>query len=190
MRCPKRQQDGSDGMSLLEMVVAMLMLVMFTGVVVAVLGITARFSGEVQGDVTKSNGVLIDHQEIQIALDSLVEVLSQPGLSKARLEGNVPGKVRIAYASTADPDQACAPAGSNPLAYWGLSGPVLDFPSSYRICLWQTGLAESSMESLASPDWPNNNAKPGIYVLQALPERADAATLPTRRVFCRPRPFC
>ena len=31
--------------------------------------------------------------------------------------------------------------------------------------------------SLASPDWPNNKAKPGIYVLQALPERADAATL-------------
>ena len=190
MRCPKRQQDRSDGMSLLEMVVAMLMLVMFTGVVVAVLEITARFSDEVQGDVTKSNGVLIDHQEIQIALDSLVEVLSQPGLSKARLEGNVPGKKRIAHTSAADPDQACAPAGSYPLAFWGVSGPVLDFPSSYRICLWQTRLAESSMESLASPDWPNNNAKPGIYVLQALPERADAATLPTRRVFCRPRPFC
>ena len=190
MRCSKRQQDGSDGMSLLEMVVAMLMLVMFTGVVVTVLEITARFAGEVQGDVTTSNGVLIDHQEIQTAFDSLVDVLSQPGLSQVRLEGNVPGKVQIAYPSTADPDQACAPAGSNPLAFWGLSGPVLDFPSSYRICLWQTGLAEASMESLVSPDWPSNNAKPGIYVLQALPERADAATLPTRRVFCRPRPFC
>ena len=190
MRCLKSQHDGSYGMSLLETVVAMLMLVMFTGVVVAVLEITARFSGEVQGDVNKSNGVLIDHQEIQIALDLLVDVLSQPGLSKVRLEGNVPGKVRIAYTSTSDPDQTCAPAGSNPLAFWGLTGPVLDFPSSYRICLWQTGLAESSMESLASSDWPKNNAKPGIYILQALPERVDAATLPTRRVFCRPRPYC
>lgn len=190
MRCLNQQHDGNDGMSLLEMVIAMLMLVMFTGVVVAVLEITARFSGEVQGDITHSNGVLIDHQEIQIALDLMAHVLSQPGLSKARLEGNVPGKVRIAYAATADPEQACAPAGSNPLAFWGVSGPALDFPSSYRICLWQTGLSEASMESLASPDWPNNNAKPGIYVLQALPERTNAATLPTRRVFCRPRPFC
>ena len=190
MQYLNRHKDGNDGMSLLEMVVAMMMLVMFTGVVVAVLEITARFSGEFQGDITKSNGVLIDHQEIQIAFDSLVDVLSQPGLSKARLEGNVPGKVRIAYAFTSDPAQSCAPAGSNPLAFWGLSGPELHFPSSYRICLWQTGLAESSMDSLVSSDWPNNSAKPGIYVLQALPERADAATLPTRRVFCRPRPFC
>ena len=176
-------------MSLLEMVVAMLMLVMFTGVVVAVLEITARFSGEVQGDVNNSNGVLIDHQEIQIALDSLVDVLSQPGLSKVRLEGNVPGKVRIAHA----PLLILIKLVLQLDRIRSLSGGVRSgsgFPSSYRICLWQTGLAESSMESLASPDWPNNNAKPGIYVLQALPERADAATLPTRRVFCRPRPFC
>ena len=190
MRFLQRHQEASSGMSLLEMVVAMLALVMFTGVVVAVLEVTARFSSEVQGDVSKSNGLLIDHQEIQISFDSLVDVLSQSGLSKARLEGNVPGAVRIAYASTSDPDQSCVPAGANPILYWGLSGPALDFPANYRICLWQTGLAESSMESLASPDWPNNKAKPGIYVLQALPERADAATLPTRRVFCRPRPFC
>ena len=47
MQCLKRQKDGNDGMSLLEMVVAMLMLVMFTGVVVTVLEITARFAGEV-----------------------------------------------------------------------------------------------------------------------------------------------
>ena len=33
---------------------------MFTGVVVAVLEVTARFSSEVQGDVSKSNGLLID----------------------------------------------------------------------------------------------------------------------------------
>ena len=38
----------ASGMSLLEMVVAMLMLVMFTGVVVAVLEVTARFSSEVR----------------------------------------------------------------------------------------------------------------------------------------------
>ena len=189
MRCLKSQHDGSYGMSLLETVVAMLMLVMFTGVVVAVLEITARFSGEVQGDVNKSNGVLIDHQEIQIALDLLVDVLSQPGLSKVRLEGNVPGKGRIAYTSTSDPDQTCAPAGSNPLAFWGLTGPVLDFSllSHLSVADRLGGIFDGKP---ASSDWPKNNAKPGIYVLQALLERVDAATLPTRRVFCRPRPYC
>ena len=35
-----------------------------------------------------------------------------------------------------------------------------------------------------------NGTPPGIYVLQALPDRLDASTLPARRLFCRPRPFC
>ena len=34
-----------------------------------------------------SNGVLIDHQQIQMAMDDLVEVLSQPGISLERLNG-------------------------------------------------------------------------------------------------------
>ena len=36
----------------------------------------------------------------------------------------------------------------------------------------------------------SDGAKPGIYLLQALPERLSATSLPTRRLFCRPRPFC
>ena len=51
MRFVKRHKEDFRGMSLLEMLVAMLALVMFTGVVVAVLEVTARFSSEVQGDV-------------------------------------------------------------------------------------------------------------------------------------------
>ncbi len=183
---------SSQGMSLLEMVVAMLMLVMFTGVVVAVLGVTARFAGEIESGEKGSNGVLINHQEIQIGFDQLAQVLSQPGITKERLMGMNPksGQKRIAFSSTADPDNACAPAGSDPLAYWGLPGPSLIFPSNYRICVWQTGLVEASIKDLATDGWPQNNAKAGIYVLQALPERSDAANLPTRRLFCRPRPYC
>ena len=174
-------------MTLLEMVVAMMMLVMFTGVVVAVLEVTSRFAGEVESGQQGSNGVLIDHQEIQIGLDQLAEVLGQPGISKDRLNGLVPGEAQIAFAPSADPDQACAPAGSNPLLQWGLPGPALRFPPGYRICVWRTGLVEASTEALVRGD---AGARAGIYVLQALPERADAASLPTRRLFCRPRPFC
>ena len=183
---------SSQGMSLLEMVVAMLMLVMFTGVVVTALGVTARFAGEIESGEKGSNGVLIHHQEIQIGFDQLAQVLSQPGITKERLMGmNLKsGQKRIAFSSTADPDNACAPAGSDPLAYWGLPGPSFIFPSNYRICVWQTGLVEASIKDLATDGWPQNNAKAGIYVLQALPERSDAANLPTRRLFCRPRPYC
>ena len=184
--------SASSGMSLLEMVVAMLMLVMFTGVVVAVLELSARFAGETESGGQGANGVLIDHQEIQRGFDQLALVLSQPGITKERLMGlNIQaGQRRIVFPSTEDPDVACAPADSDPIAYWGLPGSALKFPSKYRICVWQTGLIESSIKDLTTDTWPQNQSKAGIYVLQALPERSDAASLPTRRLFCRPRPYC
>ena len=65
-----------------------------------------------------------------------------------------------------------------------------DFPAGYSICLWQTSFEEASLQSLATDAWPGNKEKAGLYILQALPDVADAATLPTRRLFCRPRPYC
>lgn len=178
-------------MTLLEMVVAMMMLVMFTGVVVAVLEVTSRFAGEVEATDAEgrstSNGVLIDHQEIQIGLDQLANVLGQPGISKRRLDGGVAGYPQIAFPASADPDQACAPAGSDPLLFWRLPGPALRFPPGYRICVWRTGLVEASTQALMDRQ---GGARAGLYVIQALPEQASAASLPTRRLFCRPRPFC
>ena len=88
MRCEpllRSKKPEQLGMTLLEMIVAMAMLVVFTGVVVLVMQFTLRFftdseSGE-QNEFEVSNGVLIDHLEIQMAMDRLVEVLSQPGVA-------------------------------------------------------------------------------------------------------------
>lgn len=190
MRVKNRYVEPAfSGMSLLEMVVAMMMLVLFTGVVVAVLELTARFVADQEAGADGANGVLIDHQEIQAGLDQLAEVLGQPGISKERLDGRLTeqGWPQIAFSSSENPDRVCAPAGSNPLAWWRLPGPSLSFPAGYRICVWRTGLVESSAQALSSMQ---PGAKAGIYVLQALPERSGAASLPTRRLFCRPRPYC
>ena len=199
------RSKSSSGMSLLEMVVAMLMLILFTSVVVSVLELTARFLGKVEsvndvGQPTQgptANGVLIDLQEIQVVFDQIVEVLAQPGISKERLLGSN-GQRRIAYPLGENPADACTlpldqkgPLNLN--AAWNLSGPELqfsDFPAGYSICVWQTGLVEASIKELATDAWPVNKKKAGIYVLQALPQKLDAATLPTRRLFCRPRPYC
>ena len=45
-----------------------------------------------------------------------------------------------------------------------------------------------TLEDLLNPG--NSSATPGLYVLQALPTQLNASTLPVRRLFCRPRPFC
>ena len=81
----------SYGMSLVEMLVALAMLVTFTGVVAMVMEFSLRFLGESEsaqkGEMGFANGVLVDHQQIHSSMDRLVDVLSQPGISKERLDG-------------------------------------------------------------------------------------------------------
>jgi len=177
------------GMTLLEVLLALLMLVVFTGVVAVVMEFTLRFLGVAESGAKNqsqvSNGVLIDHQEIHIVMDQLVEVLSQPGISKDRLIGGLQGIPQIAFAPGVNPERACV-AGS-PVQQWDLPMPDVALPAGYRLCLWMTTQRESDLKSLLEV---NPGAKPGIYLLQALPERLSATTLPTRRLFCRPRPFC
>jgi len=167
------------GMSSLECVVAMVMLVFFTSIVALVMQFTLRFFTEAEaGELNEfevSNGVLIDHQQIQNAMDGLVEFLSQPGIS---LES-------IAFDPSVQPNVACPAA--RPVTHWGLPMREVSLPPGYRLCLWKTTAVESSMAALINEV---DGAKPGIYLLQALPEQLSSNSLPTRRLFCRPRPFC
>ena len=206
---PRFASAGQLGMTMLETLMAMSMLVVFTGVVALVMQFTLRFfSAAESGDRDEfevSNGVLIDHQQIQIAMDDLVEVLSQPGISLERLKGqercSVDDPPSSCAACTDDFDESCRPqiafdSGSEaqlacpaarPVTQWRLPMPEVSLPSSYRLCLWKTTAVESSVVNLLE-DRPG--AKPGIYLLQALPESLSSVSLPTRRLFCRPRPFC
>ena len=177
-----------SGMTLFETLAAVLMLVVFTGVVAMVMEFTFRFLGEVEPGMRNesqvSNGVIIEHQEIHFAMDQLVEVLSQPGLSRERLNGTDPSYAQIAFDPETSPHDACI---DDPVSRWGLPIPKIYLPPGYRLCLWTTSAEESSMTSLLAS---KSGAKPGIYLLQALPEVFSASKLSTRRLFCRPRPFC
>ena len=212
----RRQAKGLEheclGMTALETLLAIGMLMVFTGVVVMVLQFTLSFfkeaeSGE-KNEFDTFNGVLIDHQQLHIAMDSLVEVLSQPGISRDRLHGLIaqdrcpldglksncvpctddvsekcsPG-IQISFdPDLIQPNEACV---SSPAADWGLSELITEvsLPPGYRLCLWSTSLKESN-------PYTNGISEPGIYLLQALPEQISPSSLPTRRLFCRPRPFC
>ena len=174
-----------------------------------VMQFTLRFFEEAEsGELNEfetSNGVLIDHRQLHIAMDLLVEVLSQPGISKAQLNAQercpfdeppsncVPcpdnnktscyPRLRISFDAQSDkPKDACV---SSPVNQWGLSQLMdeVTLPPGYRLCLWSTTKIESN------PD-KNGLSKPGIYLLQALPKEIGPSALPTRRLFCRPRPFC
>lgn len=208
-RQSKTPRYECSGMTALETFFAIGMLVVFTGVVVMVMQFTFSFFKESEsGDKNEFevfNGVLIDHQELHIAMDSLVELLSQPGISRDRLfaqercpTDNPPANClpcpdngnkkcyrgkQIAFdPDLAQPNEACV---SSPVANWGLNKlmPEVSLPPGYRLCLWMT------TEKETNPD-QKGKSEPGIYLLQALPQQITPSSLPTRRLFCRPRPFC
>ena len=189
---------SSSGMSVLELLLAVTMMMVFTGVVAAVMEVSLRFMGEAECPVDVSgvrrcndqdtedvaNGVLIDRQRIEVMFDQLEQVLVQPGIHRSRIES-------ISGPLGSLPAEVCTPAAST--SVWASNDkvpelPVLTFPLGYHVCLWQTGLREASMENLLDP--ANSSVTPGLYVLQALPTQLNASTLPVRRLICRPRPFC
>ena len=151
------------------------MLTAFTAVTVVVTEFTARFfqplNEEAKEEYISSNkelsDMLNDHSQINSAFDSIIEILSEPGIDKNFIL-----------------NLECT---SLPSLEWGI--PSIDtkaIPKSYKICIKPTSLSESNYSELA-----NAEGKPGIYILYAKPENGVSVNAtPLRRIFCRPKPFC
>ena len=191
---------SSSGMSVLELLLAVTMMMVFTGVVAAVMEVSLRFMGEAECPVDLNgvahcndestetedvaNGVVIDRLRIEALFDQMEPVLVQPGIHRSRID-SISGTLGDV------PSDVCTGEGST--SVWTSNDkvpelPVLNFPRGYHLCLWKTDLEEAPIEQLV--DTANKSATPGLYVLQALPNQLNAATLPVRRLICRPRPFC
>ena len=191
---------SSSGMSVLELLLAVTMMMVFTGVVAAVMEVSLRFMGEAECPVDVNgvsrcndestetedvaNGVVIDRLRIEALFDQMEPVLVQPGIHRSRID-SISGTLGDV------PSDVCTGEGST--SVWTSNDkvpelPVLNFPRGYHLCLWKTDLEEAPMKQLV--DTTNSSATPGLYVLQALPNQLNAGALPVRRLICRPRPFC
>lgn len=177
-------------MTVLELLLAVTMLLVFTGVVVMVSGTIFRFLAPVNqgaGDGTlRSNGLLVDQMELRGTMKRLASLLEQPGISRGQLLG-LEGSAAIAQDPTTDPASACV---VDPVRAWNLplpSNSIRPLPPGYRLCLWSSSIQEATLEALLAKQ---NSASPGIYVLQALPEQLTTSHLPIRLLICRPKPFC
>ena len=166
---------NNKGMTLPELILAILMLSAFTAVTVLVTEFTSRFfqplNEEAKEEFITSNkelsDMLNDHSQINSAFDSIIEILAEPGIDKNFIL-----------------NLECT---SLPSLEWGI--PSIDtkaIPKSYKICIKPTSLAESNYTQLA-----NAEGKPGIYILFSKPENGVSVNAtPVRRIFCRPKPFC
>ena len=165
----------NEGMTLPEMILAVLMLTAFTAITIMVTEFTSRFfqplNEEAKEEYISSNKELSDklnnHHQINIAFDSIIEFLSEPGIDKNFI-------LKLSCSSL-------------PSLEWEI--PSIDtkaIPKSYKICIKATSLSESNYSELA-----NAQGKPGIYILYAKPENGVTVNAtPVRRIFCRPKPFC
>ena len=166
---------NSDGMTLPELVLAVLMLTAFTGITVMVTEYTARFFQPLNEEAKQEyisnkkelSDKLNDHFQINNTIDSIIEILSEPGIDKSFI--------------------ANLECTSLPSLEWNI--PSIDtkaIPKSYKICIKPTSLPESNYSQLA-----NAEGKPGIYILYSKPENGVSVnSIPVRRIFCRPKPFC
>ena len=175
MNIMNTQKINNKGMTLPELVLAVLMLTAFTGVTVMVTKYTSRFFQPLNEEAKEEyitsekefSDVLNDNYEINNAFDSVIEILSESGIDKNFIL-----------------NLECT---SLPSLEWNI--PSIDtnaIPKSYKICIKPTSLSESSYSELL-----NAEGNPGIYILYSKPEYGSSVNaIPVRRIFCRPKPFC
>lgn len=177
----KLTKKNNKGMTLPEMVLAVLMLTIFTGVFILVTRFTAQFIQPINTDGERNfqlaeNGlnkdnelqdILNDHLKINNTIDSIIEIFSQPGTDKNFIL-----------------NLKCT---SLPSLEWNIPSISENaIPKNYSICIKPTLLTESSYLNLNSM-----NGKPGIYIIYTKPNNGITYnSSPVRRIFCRPRPFC
>ena len=162
--------NKDEGMSLAELSLSLMMLVAFLGVY----SLSTKFintflkSSEIlEGD---SRSWVVNQHLIKLSMQKWSDILSQS-----------------AYQSTEIISYPCIyPNQSN---LWGLPGMLDDnqLPKNYRYCIFQTSLGESDLDDLI---YKNNSAKPGIYIIYALPHQITPSSMPIRHIFCRPRIYC
>ena len=171
----KNKIYDNKGMTLPELILAILMLIAFSGFTVMVVEYTSRFfqplNEEAKEEYISSNkelqDTLNDHTQINNVFDSIIEVFAEPGISKEFIM-----------------NLECT---ALPSLEWNI--PSIDtkaIPQSYKICIKATSLSESNYSKLA-----NGEGKPGIYILYSKPQNGVSVNAtPVRRIFCRPKPFC
>ncbi len=159
---------SNKGMTLPELIIAIVMLTAFTAITVMVSQFTTSFFQPLNlEDKNLKNDRLNDNSKINKAFDSIIAVLSEPAIDKNFVLG-----------------LKCT---SLPKLEWQIpTVSIKAIPKSYKICIKPSSLTESNYPELA-----NGDGKAGIYILYSKPVGGvNVNSIPIRRIFCRPKPFC
>ena len=177
------------GMSLVEIIISITLLSLFFTTYASFVRISSRFNNKQLTDLNNSNGLLIDHHYLFLTLEKYADLLSQPGINldeiniiKQKIVGDLPAGCSLSPQIDWD-----LPINQKPLdaINWSPSN------AGYAICLKSSSIVESSLSDLVSKSKGITiEANPGLYYLLALPDEVSIDSLPVRKLFCRPKPFC
>ena len=161
------------GMTSPELILAVMMLSTFTGVFVLVTQFISSFfqplNYEAKEEFIKAEkeltDVLQDHLIINETIDKIIDLFSQPGIDRSYFFS--------------------LPCTSLPKEEWDIKSLKSNFPNNYQLCI-EPASPEGTYQSLQKME-----SSPGIYILYAKPINGITFnSLPLRRIFCRPKPFC
>ena len=160
-----------NGMTLPEVLLASMVMVIF-------MGMLSLYSKYFQSTMKANSSLGNDKRTwiekeniIYSAMDRWSEILAQPSYSKEEILS-----------------LGCKYNISEKISFWNKPGLSDDkLPKNYKYCLYSTPLGESSLSDLISA---KPSARPGIYILYAIPDKITQVSKPIRRLFCRPIQYC
>jgi prepilin-type N-terminal cleavage/methylation domain-containing protein len=156
----------SSGMTLLEVLIAVLLFAVFSGTFLMVTEMISQLLPAEQAPAGERscNGPALEESCVNIAFDAMVPYLQKHDPAQVDIGGN--------YASP------------NQLAFAGISDLQLAWPDAYRLEILQW---IDLPQSAATED---QSSEPGLYLLQATPVSAAFWRRPIQRLFCRPYHRC
>ena len=162
---------SKNGMTLTEVSIGMMVMIIF----VSLISLSAKFLQvrlkSIFSDADKNHSWLQNEHNIYSSMDRWSKILSQPSYSKE--------DIKIL---------GCRNKPKTSESIWNKPGiSDINLPSNYKYCILPTVFGESDIKDLINRE---DNARPGIYLLYAIPYELSPTSKPIRKLMCRPINFC
>jgi prepilin-type N-terminal cleavage/methylation domain-containing protein len=176
------RSSGQSGMTLFELVIAIAMLAIFMLNATAAMQYFIQYylgSNNFKESTGQQRSRLTDQAYLQMNLDYFSDLLAQPGFSNQELIGlsgpkNCSSNPFLGWKLPGDSNS------NKPGPPTGASSDLQEsqkslYPPGYSYCLMPTSLVSTDTS---------------IWILYAKPDSPSMTTIASRRIFCRPKPWC
>ena len=162
---------NNNGMTLPELSLAVMSMTIFVSVYVLATKYISSILGYSSSIDKQSQSWVVNRNAILLSMDKWEDILTQPAYTKEEIIS-----------------LGCRSSLISESNRWSFPGDAdKNLPRYYKYCIFPTSLKESNFDDLVNGKY---NAKPGIYILYAIPDIISPRSMPIRKIICRPRTYC